>query len=128
LTEFYLPLLMFHVALAIASPILFSIRALRAISGENPAEGWLRIVPHAVDTLLFLAGLTLALMLRQYPFAQGWLTAKLLALLAYIALGHIAVRRARSRHGRMAAYALAIGALLYIYAVAVTKSPTLAIG
>jgi len=37
-----------------------------------------------VDSLLLLAGIALALIIRQYPFRDAWLTAKLLALIAYI--------------------------------------------
>ena len=59
------------------------------------------------------------------PF--GWLTAKLTALVAYIVLGHIAVRRARSRQLKIAAWVAALAVLLYIYAVAFTKSPALGI-
>ncbi len=67
---------------------------------------WLRIAPHLNDTLLLAAAIALAAMSAQYPFVQGWLTAKLLALLAYIALGRVALgkegspRRRAPRSGR----------------------------
>lgn len=126
--QFYLPLLYLHVALAITSPLLFSVRALRAAFGQNPAAGWLRVAPHAVDALLFAAGVTLALMLRQYPLVHPWLTAKILALLLYIVLGHLAVRRARARSLKLALWLAALAVLFYIYGVAFTKSPTVALG
>jgi uncharacterized membrane protein SirB2 len=124
---FYLPLLGLHAMLAVASPMLFSLRAAGALAGEPP-QGWLRIAPHVVDTFLLAAGLSLAFTIRQYPFVNGWLTAKLCALIVYIVLGHIAVRRARSRQGRLAAWIGAIAVLLYIYAVAFTKNPTPGLG
>lgn len=120
----YFPLLVLHTTLAMASPVLFSLRAWRSIRGLNPATGWLRIAPHTVDATLLLAGLTLAFTIRQYPFVVGWLTAKLLALVVYIVAGHFAVRRARTRGGKIAAWLFALITMLYIYGVAFTKSPT----
>lgn len=123
MSSFYLSFLALHAALAVVSPVLFSMRAVRAIRGRNPAQGWLRVAPHVVDTLLLLAGLALAFMIRQYPFVNGWLTAKLLALVAYIGVGHAAVRRAHSRGARVAAWLIALAIVFYIYAVAFTKDP-----
>jgi uncharacterized membrane protein SirB2 len=122
--ESYLALLGTHMLLALLSPVLFSLRAWRSIRGLEPARGWLRVTPHVIDSLLLLAGIGLALIIRQYPFVDAWLTAKLLALVAYIAVGHVAVRRARSVRGKLAAWLIGLTLVLYIFAVAVTKSPT----
>jgi len=85
------------------------------------ARRWLRVAPHVVDTALLASALWLAWASHQYPFVQGWLTAKVLALFAYIALGSIALRHGRSRRGRAVAYFLALGAAAYIVAVALTR-------
>ena len=122
--ESYVALLGAHMLLAILSPLLFSLRAWRSIRGLQPARGWLRVTPHVVDSLLLLAGIALALIIRQYPFLDAWLTAKLLALIAYIAAGHVAVRRARSVRGKLTAWLSGLALVLYIFAVAITKSPT----
>jgi uncharacterized membrane protein SirB2 len=122
--ESYVALLGAHMLLAILSPLLFSLRAWRSIRGLQPARGWLRVTPHVVDSLLLLAGIGLALIIRQYPFVDAWLTAKLLALIAYIAAGHVAVRRARSVRGKLTAWLIALALVLYIFAVAITRSPT----
>jgi len=119
----YTALLITHMLLALASPVLFSLRAWRSIRGLDPARGWLRVTPHVVDTLLLAAGVALAAIIRQYPFANAWLTAKLLALIAYIIAGHIAVRRARSVRGKLVAWAAGIVLVLYIFAVAVSHDP-----
>lgn len=121
--ESYLALLIAHMLLAVVSPVLFSLRAWRSIRGLDPAQGWLRVTPHVVDTLLLAVGVALALIIRQYPFVDAWLTAKLLALIAYIAAGHMAVRRARSTRGKIAAWAAGIVLVLYIFAVAVSHDP-----
>jgi uncharacterized membrane protein SirB2 len=124
----FVPLLGTHIACALASPILFSVRAWRSIRGRNPAQGWLRVTPHVVDTLLLLAGVGLAFLIRQYPFVNGWLTAKLFALIAYVGAGHVAVRRARSTRGKVGAWLLGLAIVLYIYAVAVSKDPLPGLG
>lgn len=113
-----------HVLCALASPVLFSLRAWRALAGLDPAQGLLRWTPHLVDTVLFSAGATLAWQLHQVPGRSPWLTAKLVALLVYIVLGHLAVRRARTRTARLVLWGLALAVICYIYAVALTASPT----
>lgn len=116
-------LLVLHVTCALVSPVLFSLRAWRSIRGLDPAVGLLRWAPHGVDTVLFAAGATLAWLTRQVPGESPWLTAKLVALLAYILLGHVAVRRARTRSTRLLAWVFAMLTIAYIYAVALTADP-----
>jgi uncharacterized membrane protein SirB2 len=116
-------LLIAHRLLAVVSPLLFSLRAWRSIRGLDPARGWLRVTPHVVDTLLLAAGIALAIIIHQYPFVDAWLTAKLLALIAYIVAGHIAVRRARSVRDKLTAWLTGLALVLYIFAVAFTKDP-----
>lgn len=82
-----------------------------------------RVAPHVVDTVLLGSAVALAWLSGQYPFAQSWLTAKVLALAAYIALGTIALKRGRSRTIRAVAFALALGAAGYIVTVALTRDP-----
>ena len=86
---------------------------------------WVRVVPHVVDTVLLASAIGLALMLRQYPLVHGWLTAKVLALIAYIVVGAVGLRYGRSKNVRTVAW---IGAMLifgYIVGVARTRSPSL---
>lgn len=99
------------------------------------ASPWLhhpltRVLPHVNDTLLLAAGIGLTLLLHQYPFVDDWLTAKLLALLAYIVLGTFALRRGRTRTIRLAAFAGALLTLGYLVSVALTRSawPPAALG
>ena len=84
---------------------------------------WVRIAPHVVDTLLLAAGAALALQIHQYPFVNGWLTAKTIAVVAYIGLGTIALKRGRTRRIRVAAWFGALLVLGYIVAVAITRNP-----
>lgn len=82
-----------------------------------------RVAPHVVDTLLLASALALSLQSGQYPFAQGWLTAKLAALVAYIVLGTVALKRGRTKSVRTVAFWLALLAYLYIVSVALTRNP-----
>jgi uncharacterized membrane protein SirB2 len=82
---------------------------------------WVRIVPHIIDTLLLASALTLAVWSAQYPFEQNWLTAKLIALFAYIGLGTVALKRGKSKAVRIAAFIAALAVFVYIVMVAVTR-------
>ena len=83
---------------------------------------WMRTWPHLIDTLLLTSGVWMAANLHLNPLTTPWLAAKLLALLAYIALGFIALRLGRSRAQRMAALAAAVACFGYIALVAVRHS------
>lgn len=120
----YYALKHFHMTCAALSGCLFLLRGswmLRA--SPRLQQRWARIVPHIVDTLLLGSAIALAIWSGQYPFVQGWLTAKVLALLGYIVLGAIALKRGRTRTIRTLAFGGALLLFLYIVAVAITKQP-----
>ncbi|MBX3652277.1 MAG: SirB2 family protein [Burkholderiales bacterium] len=120
----YLTLKSLHVGCVAASYTLFLLRGLwMMLRPERLQLLWLRIVPHVVDTVLLGSAVAMALMIRQYPFVAGWLTAKLLALLLYIVLGSIALKRGRTRKQRLAAWLAAQAVFFYIVAVALTRNP-----
>lgn len=114
-----------HVTCVALSISLFTLRA--ALQWQNVAwRRWrvLRIAPHVVDTVLLASALWLCWIIGQYPFVQGWLTAKVLALVAYILLGRAALGRNTARGRRLAAFVAALCCVGYIVGVALTKSPT----
>jgi uncharacterized membrane protein SirB2 len=82
----------------------------------------LRIAPHVNDTLLLGSAIWMAAVSRQYPFAEAWLTAKLLALMVYIGAGMIALSYGRTRRVRVAAWLVALLVFAYIVGVALTRS------
>ena len=111
-----------HVAAVVASFTLFFVRGLWMMTTpEKLAVRWVRVVPHVIDTVLLVSAIALAAITAQYPFVQPWLTAKVLALLAYIVLGTVAIRRGRTRHVRIVAWILALIVFGYIVAVARTR-------
>ncbi len=113
-----------HMLCAVISIISFIIRGALAINGSNILQKkWVRIVPHIVDTFLILSAIGLMVTIQQYPFVNGWLTAKLIGLLVYIFLGVATLRIAKSQPLRIGAYLLAIATFVYIASVAMTKTP-----
>jgi uncharacterized membrane protein SirB2 len=85
---------------------------------------FLKIAPHVVDTLLLLSAVGLMLTISQYPFVTPWLTEKLFGVLAYIALGVMALK-GRTLLLRSFGLAGALGWLVLVVKVAVTKQPVL---
>ena len=118
----YLVLRQVHVALAVASLLMFSGRGALLLC-RRPIPRLLRWLPHLNDTLLLTAAITLAVWSGQYPFQQGWLTAKVCALLAYILLGKQALRKDISPVQRLPWFVAALAAIGYIFAVALTRNP-----
>ena len=120
----YLILKHLHVTCVVLSGLGFCLRGWWMLR-ESPLRQHrlTRILPHIVDTLLLGSALTMAWMSGQYPFVQGWLTAKLCGLLAYILLGMMALKRGRTQAIRARYFGLALVAYAYIVSVALTRSP-----
>jgi uncharacterized membrane protein SirB2 len=120
----YLALKHIHVTFVALSGGLFFMRGLWMFAGSAQLHRrWVRILPHIVDTLLLASALGLAIWSQQYPLRMDWLSAKVVALLAYIVLGSIALKHGRTRHIRAAAFVAALACFAYIAAVAATKNP-----
>lgn len=81
-----------------------------------------RVVPHVIDTLLFVSGISMAIMGYGSFYRQDWLLGKLVALIIYIALGSIAIRYGKPKGVRAAAFVAALGVFAYIVLVARTHS------
>jgi uncharacterized membrane protein SirB2 len=113
-----------HVGCVIISVSLFTFRgALMLADVPWRQHIVLRTAQHLVDTLLLSSALLLAFLLQQYPFVQGWLTAKVIALVIYIVLGSIALKRGRTRRVRLVALVAALITVGYIVSVALLRSP-----
>lgn len=120
----YLALRELHRTAVILSLTLFALRGLWMLADSPQLQRrWVRIVPHLIDTVLLASAIGLTLILQQYPFVNGWLTAKMLALIAYILLGHIALRRGLTRSIRAVAWVAALATFGYIVSVALTHDP-----
>lgn len=119
---------MLHVSCVVLSIGLFVGRG----SLELMQKPWrqlrlLRIVPHVNDTLLLGAAAWMAWHIGQFPFVHAWLTAKVLALLAYIVLGMRALGQSTPSSQKPAYFVAALLSVAYIVGVALTRSPSLGI-
>ncbi|NKC01574.1 MAG: hypothetical protein GKR90_24160 [Pseudomonadales bacterium] len=109
----------FHMALALLSFTGFLVRAGWAYKASDLLkETWVRVVPHVVDTLLLVLGVVLAFSLAG-GFVQGWLFAKLIALVAYIGFGVMTLRG--EGHIRDIGFVGAILAFVYMLTVAFSR-------
>lgn len=113
-----------HVWSVALSLALFALRG-GLMLADSARLSWLplRVLPHVVDTVLLTSALMLTTIVRQYPFANGWLTAKVLGLVAYVVLGSVALRRGRTKGVRTIALAGAAAAAAYIVGTALHHGP-----
>jgi uncharacterized membrane protein SirB2 len=120
----YLLLKHFHMSCAAFSGSFFFLRGMWML-GDSPLlqRRWVKTVPHLVDSLLLASAIALAIWSHQYPGPMPWLTAKLVALIAYIVLGAVALKYGRTKPIRAVAYVAALTTFGYIVTVAVTKNP-----
>ncbi len=99
---------------------LFTLRGIwMLLDSDKLQKRWVKIVPHIIDTLLLVSAIGLMFQISQYPFADSWLTAKLLGLIAYIVLGTIALKRGKTKGTRVIALVAAFGVIAYIVGVAI---------
>lgn len=113
-----------HITCVVLSGLGFLVRGWWMLNESDRLKARLiKIFPHVVDTLLLGSALMMAYLSGQYPFAQGWLTAKLFGLLTYIACGTMALKRGKTRETRVIFLCLAVLSYVYIVSVALTRSP-----
>ena len=115
-----------HVSCVIVTFILFFVRGLWMIVDSDLLQRkWTKRVPPVIDTILLASAIVLAASFHQYPFVHAWLTAKVVALLFYIALGMLALTYSKTKTKRISAWLAAQLCFFYIVAVAITKTPLL---
>lgn len=119
MAAYYFTIKSVHVWAVALSIALFSLRGALMLARSRWLESPLvRYTPHVVDTVLLASALLLTTIVRQYPFVHGWLTAKVLGLVAYVVLGSIALKRGRSLRTRTLALAGALASVAYIVSTA----------
>lgn len=123
--EFYPQIKWVHIAAVIASGSLFALRSTAVVlaNARWPMAAPLRYLSYTIDTVLLTAALMLITILHQYPFVHGWLTAKVLLLVAYIVLGSYALKRAHTRPVRLACWLGALAIYLFIASIARAHHP-----
>ena len=120
----YVALKHLHLTAVTLSFALFALRGLWMLADSPQLQRrWVRIIPHLIDTVLLASAIGLTLILQQYPFVNGWLTAKVLALFVYIILGSIALKRGSTKAIRATAWIVALATFGYIASVALSHDP-----
>ena len=113
-----------HLSAVALTLLLFVLRSVWAFQGSarlrHPVMRWL---PHANDTVLLGGALGTAAAIGQYPFVNDWLTAKVMALILYIVLGHITLWRCRNNRQRRFWFTASAVGIPYIMLVARCHDP-----
>jgi uncharacterized membrane protein SirB2 len=119
--HFYLEIRAFHIGAVILSGLLMFVRGLALnMADARWVVAWpIRYLSYTVDTVLLTAALMLMTIVRQYPFADAWITVKLLFVLLYILLGYHALR---GKTTGMRWGSLAGAAVTYAFIVSVARS------
>jgi len=113
-----------HLGSILLSYALFVLRGIWMLqSSAILRQRWTRIVPHIIDTVLLLSAITLAYQLSLSPLSTPWLMAKIIALLLYIVLGTIAIKRGKTLKIRLTAWLAAQLVFIYIVSVALSHNP-----
>ncbi len=113
-----------HVSTVAFTGFYFFIRGLSQFRhGQWFKKRWARRISQYNDTILLASGISMAVMIQQYPFVNGWLTAKFLMLIVYIILGMLAFHWLRRQNSKMLAWFSALLIYAYIVGVAMNKNP-----
>ncbi|MDK8463214.1 SirB2 family protein [Marinobacter sp. SS13-12] len=118
----YLILKSVHMIAAYLTVVLFALRLLLdAVGKPQWRKTPLRWIPHANDTVLLVAAISLLFVTPWMPFVHGWLTAKIFLLVGYIVAGVFAMKETRSLQVRLIASVLALVQIMAIFHLAVAK-------
>ncbi len=113
-----------HMMFAVISGLFFLVRGCWMLMDSGMLQKkWVKILPHVNDTLLLIFAIVLCVMSQQYPLEQSWLTVKVVALIAYIGLGMVALKRGKTKSIRLVAFAAALLAFVFTFSVARTHDP-----
>jgi len=108
--------------LAVLSISLFTLRFIWTLANSaNLQAKWVKITPHVVDTFLLTIGVIMAVQYSMNPLEHLWLGEKLLAILAYIFTGYYTLKLARNKPMQIIGYLGAMGWVLLIVRLAMTR-------
>jgi len=117
-------LLKTHVSLVVGSVGLFALRGIGVLWRHAwPMRPQWRRLSVVIDSALLLAGASLWWLLQLNPIHQTWLGAKLVLLLVYIALGTMALKRARTARARALFLLAALACVAFMASVALARHP-----
>lgn len=121
---YYIAVKHLHMTCVVISGLFFALRGIWMMQSPHLLQQrWVKTVPHIVDTGLLGSAVYLSSVSFQYPWVFSWLTAKVCALLLYIVLGSMALKRGKTLALRKAFYVAALLTYIYIVSVALNKNP-----
>lgn len=113
-----------HIGLVQASGLLFALRGVATLAGSDIGlRKSVRWISYAIDIALLGAALGLLWILHLNPITTPWLALKLAILVAYIVFGSFALKRARTRPGRLIAFGAAVFCFATMYRIARLHDP-----
>lgn len=111
-----------HLSFVTLSILLFCVRATWSVQGSALLQQrWVKIAPHAIDSLLLVFGIWLMVILK-LGFDQPWLWAKWVGLVFYIGLGTVAIKRGKTGLMRFGFALAALVVFAFIVGCAIEKS------
>lgn len=122
---YYAEIRVVHIGSVLASGALFFLRGfgVNLLQARWPMAWPVRWLSYSIDTVLLTAALMLTTIVQQYPFADAWLTVKVVLLVVYIVLGSFALKRGRTRRERTLYWLAASAVFLFIVSVARAHDP-----
>ena len=122
--ELYSLIKLIHISTVSFTGFYFIIRGLSQFHHYQwYRKRWARRISQYNDTVLLLSGISMAVIIKQYPFVNGWLTAKFFLLLVYILLGMLSFYWLHNKNQKMITWSFALLVYGYIIGVAINKNP-----
>ncbi len=125
LIAFYPQIKWVHIATVCASGSLFALRG-ALVQARRPTWAMaapVRYLSYSIDTVLLTAALMLLTILPGAMFANGWLTLKLVLVVAYVVLGSFALKRGRTPRMRATCFVAALVVFVTIIGIALAHHP-----
>ncbi len=124
LIDLYPQVRLAHIGLVLISGILFAARGVGVLVGAPWSMApVVRRMSYTIDTALLGAALLLLYVLDINPFVVPWLSTKIALLLAYIVLGTLALKRARTPRVRLLCFLTALLCFGFMLTVARAHHP-----
>ena len=118
----YTTIKMIHMGSALLSFSGFFIRGTFMIKESELLQAkFTKIAPHIIDTVLLVSAIILATLSSQYPITHNWLSAKVVGLLIYIALGLWAFRFGKTKSKKILGWISALIVFVLIVVIARIK-------
>lgn len=120
----YLEIKLLHICCVALTLTFFSVRVMwKFFFPHLLQQRWVKILPHTIDTILFISGIVLTILIQQYPFVHDWITIKFFAVLTYIVCGALVLKYAKTFFSRIIALIIAILSAIYIILLAIYHQP-----